>query len=129
MRRSFEEICGTLLHEMAHLYNLMHDIKDCNTSQYHNGKFKAAAETHGLIVEKTNHGWSKTSLNDDLKEYIKKLDYTFDISRKPQAKKIKVASKKYHYYMCPCCEDKCYSVHNIDIRCNTCGVDFIEYNK
>lgn len=51
MRRSFEEICGTLLHEMAHLYNLINGIKDCN-KLYHNKKFKEAAEAHGLTVTK-----------------------------------------------------------------------------
>lgn len=130
MRRSFEDICGTLLHEMAHLYNLMNGVKDCNASQYHNKNFKVAAEDHGLNVERTKYGWSKTSLNDDLKEYIKSLDYSFDISRKadPAKKKIK-AARKYHYYMCPCCESKCYSVQNLNIFCNDCGMNFEEYNK
>lgn len=128
MRRSFEEICGTLLHEMAHLYNLMHGIKDCSGAQYHNTNFKRAAEGHGLTVEKTKYGWSSTSLNDDLKEYVKDLDYSFDISRKADPKKIKVAfKKKYHYFMCPCCEAKCYSVYLMDLRCNDCGVDMEEY--
>lgn len=128
MRRSFEEICETLLHEMVHLYNLMHEIKDCNASQYHNAKFKVAAEAHGLTVEKTNHGWSKTELNDDLKEYIKHLDYNFDISRKADPKKIKTKkAKKYHYYMCPCCNNKVYSISILDIHCNNCDEDFIEY--
>lgn len=129
MRRSFEEVCGTLLHEMAHLYNLMHNIKDCNASQYHNKKFKEAAEAHGLTVEKTKHGWSKTTLNNDLKEYVKNLDYSFDISRKADpAKKKTKAARKYHYYMCPCCQDKCYSVQMLNITCNNCGMDFEEYN-
>lgn len=129
MRRSFEEVCGTLLHEMAHLYNLMHDIKDCNISQYHNGKFKAAAEAHGLTVEKTSHGWSKTSLNDDLKEYVKSLNYTFDISRKPATKKTKITAKKYHYYKCPCCDSKVYAAYELNIHCNDCDTDFVEYNS
>lgn len=130
MRRSFEEVCGTLIHEMAHLYNLMHDIKDCNASQYHNAKFKKAAEDHGLVVEKTNHGWSKTSLNDDLKEYIKGLDYSFDISRKADPAKIKkTAAKKYHYYKCPCCDVKVYSVSALNLHCNDCDEDMEEYNK
>ena len=126
MRRSFEEICATLLHEMAHLYNLMHDIKDCN-HLYHNKKFKDAAEAHGLIVEKTKYGYSKTELNDDLKEYIKKLDYSFDISRKPENKIAKIKSKKYHKYCCPICGSKAYSVQELDITCNDCGVNFEEY--
>lgn len=127
MRRSFEEICETLLHEMAHLYNLMNGIKDCNNSQYHNAKFKAAAEAHGLVVEKSKYGWAKTSLNDELREYVQTLDYDFKIARKPAVKKPKTKAKKYHYYMCPVCRSKCYSVSELNIKCNDCGLDYIEY--
>lgn len=126
MRRSFEEICGTLLHEMAHLYNLMHDIKDCN-GLYHNKNFKDAAEAHGLIVEKTKYGYSHTELNDDIKGYVSKLDYTFDISRKPDKKKTKIRSKRSHKYYCPCCNSKAYSVQVLNIYCEDCGENFIEY--
>jgi len=127
MRRSFEEICGTLLHEMAHLYNLMHDIKDCN-GLYHNKKFKEAAEAHGLTVEKTKYGYSRTSLNEDLIEYIKGLDYTFDISRKADPKKVKVkAKKKYHSYMCPCCNSKVYSIAVLNLKCMDCDEEMEEY--
>ena len=126
MRRSFEEICGTLLHEMAHLYNLMHDIKDCN-HLYHNKKFKDAAEAHGLTVTKTKYGYSQTELNDDLKEYVKALNYSFDISRKPENKAKKIKSKKYHKYVCPCCGSKAYSVQELNITCEDCEVSFEEY--
>lgn len=128
MRRPFEEVCGTLIHEMAHLYNLMHDVKDCGPGQYHNGKFKKAAEEHGLVVEKTKYGWSKTTLNDEMKEYVANLNYKFDISRKADPAKIKIkAKKKYHYYKCPICEVKCYSVSELNIECCDCHMDMIEY--
>lgn len=127
MTRSFEETCGTLIHEMAHLYNLMHDIKDCN-KQYHNGKFKKTAEEHGLIVEKTKYGWSNTQLNDEMKDFIKNLNYSFDIARKAETKiKGKAKTKKYHSYMCPCCNAKIYSVSLLNVECNDCGMSFIEY--
>ena len=126
MRRSFEEICGTLLHEMAHLYNLMHDVKDCN-KLYHNKNFKVAAEAHGLTVEKTKYGYSKTALNEEMLEFVKTLNYTFDISRKPENKGPKIRSKKYHSYMCPYCHVKAYSVQQLSITCNDCGVSFKEY--
>ena len=39
------ELAATLLHEMAHLYNLEHGIQDVsNNGYYHNMKFKATAE-------------------------------------------------------------------------------------
>ena len=49
--RPIFELAATLLHEMAHLYNLEHDIQDVsNNGYYHNMKFKATAEAHGLHI-------------------------------------------------------------------------------
>jgi hypothetical protein len=127
MTRSFEEICGTLIHEMAHLYNLLNELKDCDASQYHNKKFKEAAEAHGLVVEKTNKGWSKTTLNEEMKEFIGTLDYTFDIARKIQPKRITAKKKTSLKYQCPCCGAKLYSVYVLDITCNECDEIFIQY--
>ena len=46
--RPIEETTATLLHEMCHLYNLMHDVQDCSRGNtYHNKKFKECAESHG----------------------------------------------------------------------------------
>ena len=126
LTRPLEEIVATLLHEMAHLYNLMHEIKDCNASQYHNKKFKACAEEHGLLVEKTRYGWSQTTLNDEVKEIVKDLDYKFELARKPKQKGSKSKSK-YKYYECPCCGVKFYSVHTINAVCEDCGVAFVQY--
>lgn len=42
--REVSEICATLLHEMAHLYNVEQGIKDVSRGgTYHNKKFKATA--------------------------------------------------------------------------------------
>lgn len=46
------ELAATLLHEMAHLYDLEQDIQDVNNNDYyHNIKFEATAEAHGLHIE------------------------------------------------------------------------------
>ena len=127
MTRSFEEICGTLIHEMAHLYNLLNDIKDCNASQYHNKKFKDAAEAHGLIVEKTKYGWSQTTINDEVKEIISGLNYTFDIARKPETKKSKPKKNPTLKYVCPCCGAKVYSIRPLNITCDDCDEKFEQY--
>ena len=43
--RPIGEVAATMLHEMAHLYNLTHEIKDVsNNGYYHNKKFKETAE-------------------------------------------------------------------------------------
>lgn len=127
MRRSFEEICGTLVHEMVHLYNLLHDVSDCNAAQYHNKKYKDAAEAHGLNVEKTKHGWSKTELNDEMKEFVSTLDYKFEIARKPMMKKSAPKKNPTLKYVCPCCGNKVYSIRPLNITCDDCGEKFEQY--
>lgn len=63
--RPIFELAATLLHEMAHLYNLVHDIQDVsNNGYYHNMKFKATAEAHGLHIKKhQKYGWTVTTLH------------------------------------------------------------------
>ena len=58
------KLATTLLHEMAHLYNLVHGIQAVsNNGYYHNQKFKATAESHGLHIEKhAKYGWTVTTL-------------------------------------------------------------------
>lgn len=74
LARPLYEVVSTLLHEMGHLYNLQHDIKDCTKNQYHNKKFKIAAEMAGLIVTRTEkHGWSKTEVSPETKKWVDSL--------------------------------------------------------
>ena len=128
MTRSIFEICSTLLHEMAHLYNIINGISDCNTSQYHNKKFKETCEAHGLMVEKTKHGWSKTTLNSELVDFVNTLDYTFDIARKQNPNKKKTVKKHPTLkYVCPCCGNKIYSLYELNVHCNNCDEDFEQY--
>ena len=62
--RSADDVVETLLHEAAHALNNARGIFDCSpTSQYHNSRFKAAAEELGLVVVKVPHyGWAYTRL-------------------------------------------------------------------
>jgi len=62
--RPAEEIVATLIHEAAHAMNFAAGIFDCSASQYHNKRFKEAAQELGLIVEKTFHyGFAYTTLS------------------------------------------------------------------
>lgn len=62
--RPAEEIVATLIHEAAHAMNFHAGIFDCSASQYHNKRFKEAAQELGLIVEKTFHyGFAYTTLS------------------------------------------------------------------
>ena len=120
LNRDLSGICGTLLHEMAHLYNIHHNIKDVSGSQKHNLKFKKTAEEHGLIIEKNNHGWSQTSLNPETQEFIKDMEYSFNISRRPKPKKARKAKKPTYKYICPCCGAKVTSKMVLNIQCMDC---------
>ncbi len=61
--RGVEDILDTLLHEAAHALNFARKIHDCSRSQYHNAKFKEAAEALGLEVTKVKHyGYALTRL-------------------------------------------------------------------
>lgn len=76
LTRKFEELCGTLLHEMVHLWNLQNGVQDTSRGgTYHNKKFKEVAEQHGLIIEQhPKYGWTLTKLNDEAQEFIRKMN-------------------------------------------------------
>lgn len=66
LNRPTEDILSTLLHELAHLYNNVMGIEDCNAAQYHNKQFKGTAQMFGLNVDKfPGRGWALTSLNEE----------------------------------------------------------------
>ena len=73
LNRPPELIITTLLHEMCHLYNLQHGIKDTSRSgTYHNAQFKKTAEGCGLIVDKSEKsGFCITTPSPELKEFVK----------------------------------------------------------
>ena len=65
LNRSPEDVLETLLHEAAHAMNFARSIKDCSASQYHNRKFKDAAEALGLVVSQLAHyGFAHTKLGE-----------------------------------------------------------------
>jgi len=70
--RTVAETISTLMHEMAHLYNIQHEIKDTSRAGiYHNTKFKETAEAHGLEISYNEHiGWSLTRLKPTTKEWV-----------------------------------------------------------
>ncbi len=74
--RPIGEVAATMLHEMAHLYNLTHGIKDVsNNGYYHNKKFKETAEAHSLHIEHhEKYGWMVTTLAADAAEWIAKVE-------------------------------------------------------
>lgn len=98
-------VYGTLLHEMAHLYNLEHKIDDTsNNGYFHNAKFKATAEKHGLTVERTGYGWSKTTPTEETVNIIAtfpKFDL-FNTYKKREQDKEKKSNTSFKH-VCPVC--------------------------
>jgi hypothetical protein len=73
LKRSVEEICEIIIHEMVHYKNNVLDIVDCNGNQYHNKHFKTRAEEFGLKVEKVkNKGYARTALDEKASNLVKK---------------------------------------------------------
>lgn len=67
------DAAAIMLHEMAHLYNMLHEIKDTTAcGYYHNKHFKNTAEAHGLYTTfSEKYAWAATNLTDNAEEWIK----------------------------------------------------------
>lgn len=139
LNQPIEEICGVLLHEMVHLFNMMNGIRDCSSSgQYHNKFFKESAEQHGLNAEKTTrYGYAQTSLKPGTNEFIKQLNLTaFDLYRDsvsvqkmPQGSENTASAKRAsstRTYICPKCNMLIRATKKVRVRCDSCNVLFQE---
>lgn len=132
LNRPIAEVAATMLHEMAHLYNILHEIGDTsNNGYYHNMKFKATAEAHGLRIEKhPKYGWTVTTLSPEAEEWLRaELGATgIEASRLPEggakeggAKKSKNRSIKY---VCPECGAIIRATREVNVVCGDCDVPF-----
>lgn len=140
LNQPVEEICGVLLHEMVHLYNVINGKRDCTSNgQYHNKTFKESAEQHGLKVEKTaRYGYAQTSLKPETLSYIKTLDLTaFDLYRdsvqkQSQGSEETVPAKKTsstRSYICPRCSTLIRATKEVRVKCEGCNTLFVERRK
>jgi predicted RNA-binding Zn-ribbon protein involved in translation (DUF1610 family) len=144
----FYETMDTLLHEMVHLYNLVHGIKDCSRNNtYHNKNFKDRAIQSGFTYSEDKpdkkYGWSFAKLSDQTKDIISKLDIdqsVFKISRKGSRyfedinmgidpgtdEGNSVAKKKSLKWVCPDCGVIVRSTkREINIKCGDCEEYFV----
>ena len=125
-----DEIIGTLLHEMIHLYNLQNGIKDTSRSgYYHNKSFRDSAEAHGLVAEKVEgSGYSKTSLSESAVEFVKKQDKVrFDLFRTADTRETEKSPKSaVHRYVCPCCGNIVRATKLVRVGCLDCKKEMIE---
>jgi hypothetical protein len=116
----------TLVHEMVHFSNTYENIKDCNSQQYHNRKFKERAEMYGLNVEKDGrHGWAITSLSKDLEEYLKGLSINYKLFELARKENLTItAPTKMKKFTCGCTIVRCAT--ELNATCKQCGKVFQE---
>jgi rubrerythrin len=131
--RPMPEVCGTMLHEMAHLYNLQRGIEDVsNNGYYHNKKFKDTAEAHGLVIEKHDkYGWTITTLTAEAAVWLEETlgGEAIHAARLPESggkeggrrSKSKNRSIKY---VCPECGAIIRATKEVNVICGDCGVAF-----
>ena len=134
LARPFEDVAGTLLHEMVHLYNVQNGVKDTSRGgTYHNKAFKDAAENHGLLVEKDEkYGWAVTNLDEESEEETKNFmnfigKESFDIYREAEVKEKKEKKGGNSIkYVCPCCGAIIRATKKVRVICAECNEEFIE---
>tara|TARA_R110002167_G_scaffold89162_1_gene240511 strand:- start:362 stop:1030 length:669 start_codon:yes stop_codon:yes gene_type:complete len=96
LARGRDGLLETLLHEMAHLWNASKDIRDCSSGQYHNKKFKVAAEQFGLEVGKSpGKGWAYTKLDTPARKAIDDLNLDQDIFKGLRRQERAAPKKRY----------------------------------
>lgn len=134
LSRPYDEVAGTMLHEMVHLYNLENGVKDTSRAgTYHNRKFKEAAEAHGLTVEASEkYGWSVTALTDEAKQEV--ADFmdsigktSFDLYREKVVEEKKKGGKSSsRKYVCPCCGLIIRATKEVKVVCWECNELLVE---
>lgn len=145
LERPIENIAATMLHEMVHLYNLAHGVKDCSRGGgYHNRKFKDEAERRGLVIEHDErYGWTRTSPSEALLDYILTQGWAdIDMNRGlgwcpppstggksgagsgegAERPKKKSSTRKY---VCPCCGQSVRATKTVNIICGDCNEQMI----
>lgn len=128
---NIEEICGTLIHEMVHLYCVQNGIKDTSRGcTYHNKRFKDEAEKRGLIISYDKRiGWSLTKLTDETKKLVTdKADATaFTMTRignRGKATPPKNPKSSTRKYVCPECGAIIRATKEVNVICEDCQVKF-----
>lgn len=129
-----EHVYSTMLHEMAHYYNSVNEIDDTsNNGFYHNKRFKATCEAHGLICNKNKYGWSDTSLTPEAREFcvgLPKLEMVHTGFHKntegEDGEEPKEKTKKSFKYVCPRCGEVIRSKNpNLRVVCYECDEEFM----
>ena len=145
INRPIGEVAATMLHEMAHLYNLTHGINDVsNNGYYHNKRFKETAEAHGLMIDHhPSYGWTMTELTPETAAWIAQQPELSDIAASRQTTlKIKTkgdddgestttikggrstSKNRSIKYVCPKCGAIIRATKLVNVVCGDCNVPF-----
>ena len=148
--RPIGDVAATMLHEMAHLYDLTHGISDVsNNGYYHNQKFKETAEAHGLHIEKhATYGWTITTLTEETAAWLAAQPgmETFTASRKTLMQVTimgdddeegegetttttikggrQTSKNRSIKYVCPLCGAIIRATKKVNVLCGDCNVTF-----
>lgn len=123
--RNINDIVGTLLHEMCHLYALQNGIKDTSRSGiYHNKKFAEIARNHGLdVIEADNVGY-RTQCSEELKVWCKENCGISEIrvckKKDEKAHKGSQTKQSSRKYVCPNCGLIVRATKECSIKCMDC---------
>lgn len=140
LKRPIEDIAATMLHEMVHLYNMEHGVKDTsNNGVYHNKRFKEEAEKRGLIIgHAEKYGWTITTPSDRLLEWVINEGWTeIEMERGlalfgvggtggKDGKGVEVPGtpgkrpSSTRKYQCPCCGQSVRATKEVNIICGNC---------
>ena len=145
INRPIGEVAATMLHEMAHLYNLNQGIKDVsNNGYYHNKRFKDTAEAHGLAIgHHPTYGWTVTELAPETAEWIAQQPELSDIAASRQttlqiktkgdddsgtATTVKggrsTSKNRSIKYVCPKCGAIIRATRIVNVVCGDCDIAF-----
>ena len=142
INRPIGEVAATMLHEMAHLYNMVHEIKDVsNNGYYHNKKFKAEAERRGLHIDHHDkYGWTITSPSDRLLQFCLDNDLSDILINRNEFYGYRVTGTGTHSgtvttlppktsstrkYLCPCCGNSVRATKAVNIACLDCAEQMV----
>lgn len=146
LNRPLEAVCGSLLHEMVHMYNdtILNRQDTSRNGTYHNRLYKDQAEAHGLICTKTDtYGWSRTEPSDELLNWLLLHDELREIEMcrinpgliatgigvhtasggVPIRTTTRSNSRRY---VCPCCNTSVRATRSVNVLCGDCMTAMIE---
>lgn len=123
---------GTLLHETAHSLDLAAGVKGTSGDGYHNKRFKATAESLGLVIKNAPRiGWSTTEVPDECvarwRAAFVLIEDALRLTAQTEATRPKGRNKNLAVAECRCRAKIRLSMtvlENCAPTCQTCGEEF-----